>query len=154
MSKIYPYNQFVTDISQLHWKLLESKHKWWPDLILGVMRGGAVPAVYLSHVSGIPCESFVWQTRDGGDKEHRYDLIDGFVGTDKKNVLILDDINDSGVTFQTIWDDWTYFSVEDIQKHVKFACLFDRHSTKFAADYNIHHLTTDEWVIFPWEQST
>ena len=93
----------------------------------------------------------VWQTRDGAENHHRYDLIDDFIGKQGKNILIVDDINDSGKTFQSIWEDWIYFSLEEVEKHVRFACLFDRHSSKFKADYNVNHLTTDEWVIFPWE---
>ena len=152
MSRIYTQSEFTKDIELLHEDLVAGKDMWWPDKIVGIVRGGCVPAVYLSHLSGINCDCFVWQLRDSGEREHRYDLIDDFIGEDGKNVLIIDDINDTGDTFQTIWDDWTYNGTEKMEKHLRFACLFHRHTSKFNADYNVNYLKTDEWVVFPWEK--
>ena len=36
-----------------------------PDIVVGLLRGGADMAVKFSHYYDIPCEVFKWQLRDG-----------------------------------------------------------------------------------------
>ena len=40
---------------------------WKPDYIVGITRGGAIPAVLLSQYTGIPMKSLDVSLRDGGD---------------------------------------------------------------------------------------
>lgn len=144
------YGDFLYSIRSIEKQVIESQ--WKPDLILGIHRGGSVPAVYLSHIFGCPSDVMLWQTRDGLEKSHRYDIIDDAIGKQKKNVLIVDDINDSGETFQQIWDDFMHNGLEDlITEHVKFACMYQRNTSKFMAEYVANHINTSSWVFFPWE---
>jgi len=88
------------------------KSNWRPNYIIGITRGGLVPAVMLSHMTGIPMhtlcvqlgtedlventESNCWMAEDAF----------GYVGRDngpgkslekaRKQILIMDDINRGG----------------------------------------------------------
>ena len=42
------------------------KDNWRPDYIVGITRGGAIPAVILSHLTGIPMRPLEVSLRDGG----------------------------------------------------------------------------------------
>jgi len=124
-----------------------------PDIIAGVARGGAVPAVILSHILEVPCEIFTWQTRDGGVKEYRYDIIDSIVEGNNRNVLLLDDINDTGLTFNQIIENWKYYNPQLIDNHVRTACLIERVESKFTVDFPGVREYNSDWIVFPWERN-
>src|SRR5210317_1915703 len=95
---------------------------WRPDYIVGVTRGGLIPAVMMSHYTGIKMHTLDVRLRDadhgpetnGWMAEDAFGYIDkaerlGDVCSDpskRKKILILDDINDTGETFKWIVKDW------------------------------------------------
>ena len=89
------------------------KDNWRPDYIVGLTRGGLVPAVILSNMIGVPMHTLRVSLRDSdmGPESNCWMAEDafGYVGTfegkpvvdedyERKNILIVDDINDSGAT--------------------------------------------------------
>ena len=42
--------------------------EWTPDLIVGVVRGGSIPAVWMSNITGIPAEMAKVSFRDDAVK--------------------------------------------------------------------------------------
>ena len=92
------------------------KDNWRPDYIVGITRGGLVPAVILSHMTEIPMHTLCVQLAANGLEENTesncWMAEDAFGifqmgGTyEDKKILILDDINDTGATFQWIKEDW------------------------------------------------
>lgn len=148
MKKYLEWSDIEHFVQNIRFKLKDFK----PDLIAGIARGGAIPAVMLSHELGIPCEIFTWQTRDGGDKCHRYDIIDGVIQEDNLNVLMIDDINDSGLTFNQILDNWKYHNNNLIDKHVRTACLIERVNSSFNVDFSGVREDSEDWIVFPWER--
>ena len=88
--------------------------------IHGLSRGGLIPAVMLSHKLDIP-------------------YINHPSSFPKENVLIVDDIADSGLTL----DRW---------KNYQTAVLhYKPHTSKIVPDIWATKHTGDEWVIYPWE---
>ena len=89
---------------------------WRPDYIVGLTRGGNIPATIISNMLDIPCEAMKVSFRndDRVDKDHWLSQK-----VMEENILIVDDINDTGATFEWIWDDW---KLEKLHK-VKFASL-------------------------------
>ena len=77
-----------------------SKDDWKPDVIMGINRGGCIPGVYLSHRLGIPHEALDVRLRDHKAKPDLRNLEKAYAF--QKKILIIDDINDTGETFNYI----------------------------------------------------
>lgn len=139
-----------------------SASKWCPDYIVGLTRGGLVPAVMISHWLDVPMHSLNVSLRDNstGPESNLWMANDAFAG---KNILIVDDINDSGSTINWIMEDWASgcFPYDERwssiwNNNVKFAVVVDNLSSKskVAVDYagvEINKHEKDVWVEFPWE---
>ena len=134
---------------------------WKPDYVVGLTRGGLLPAVMISHWFDVPCETLKVALRDGGEPESNLWMAeDAYSG---KNILIVDDINDTGATIDWIVKDWPSgcFPSNDIWKkvwngNVRFAVLVDNQASdcERAMDYvgmEINKAECDVWVDFPWE---
>jgi len=152
----YTYDQYVKDINTMAvwvqtWEEVQSDYvRWRPTTIVSVARGGLIPGVYLSHLLGIKNIPIVWQTRDGSIKESP-----PLISKDHQ-ILIVDDINDSGKTFTQIMKDINknnqHLNYDIIKRNVKTMSIFTRHSSTFHVDFSPNKLDTDDWIEFPWEK--
>ena len=150
---------------------------WRPNYVVGLTRGGLLPAVMISHWFDVPCETLKVALRDGGEPEsnlwmaedafgyHRTDSLEAGSSNPalRKNILIVDDINDSGATFNWIMKDWPSGCLsndpawKDIWNgNVKFAVLVDNLASKCNVKMDfcgmeINKAENDVWVDFPWE---
>ena len=123
-----------------------------PDIIVGITRGGLWPAMMLSHYLGIKMHTLDVRLRDGDIKESNgYLKKEVLKGT---KILVIDDINDTGATFNWIKEDWNVD--DDSEKsNVKFAALIDNVPSEFVVEYNgieINKEEHPEWVVFPYEE--
>ena len=85
---------------------------WKPDLIVGITRGGNVPATILSNMLDIPADAIKISFRDDNKiVKSDVSLAKIAFGHDErllpttargKKILIVDDINDSGLTFNSV----------------------------------------------------
>jgi len=66
------------------------------------------------------------------------------------NVLLIDDINDSGDTLIEILNNANRF----VRGRVLTAVLAQRHSSKLSADFIGEIINHDEYVLFPWEMQS
>ena len=145
----YEYPKFQTDVRQLAtwvqtWDEVSTPSlKWDPTVIISIARGGLVPGVYLSHMLNIRNQPVVWQTRDGNINETIY--------TDATNILVVDDINDSGITFSDVVDNIVENNDVD-QTKIKTVSLWTRYSSNFRVDHTVNTIDNDDWIVFPWEQ--
>tara|TARA_B100001093_G_scaffold216852_1_gene208095 strand:+ start:774 stop:1091 length:318 start_codon:yes stop_codon:yes gene_type:complete len=96
----YGHNAFEEGIEKIYNNIMAVGQPY--SRIIGLSRGGLIPAVVLSHKLDIPVTPLVWSTRDSGEKEIvewiPEDLING------AKYLIMDDIVDSGQTITTLLD--------------------------------------------------
>ena len=99
----------------------------------------------------IRCEAIKVSLRDDTSplESNKWMALDAHKG---KNILIVDDINDTGATFNWIMQDWNL----DLEKHsVKFATLTENLSSEFEhVEYHVHEVNKaeeDVWLVYPWE---
>ena len=135
---------------------------WRPSLIVGVLRGGIIPAVYLSHWFECPMLAIEWSTRDNAvgqsleDQRIVKELIKG------NSVLLVDDICDSGLTLKEIEDvlKEQYNKSKSKKKKIfdlKVACLH-YNIAQDLFDPNYYHLEINKnddprWILYPWEEN-
>ena len=133
---------------------------WRPDYIVGVTRGGLIPAVMMSHYTGIKMHTLDVRLRDGdgvGPESNCWMSEEAGAG---KRILILDDINDTGETFKWIVKDWEESNPPadwlDIWGNtVRFATIIDNAPSKFDVDYTSIEINKAEdpaWIVFPFEE--
>jgi hypoxanthine phosphoribosyltransferase len=178
MSKIYYNDRQIR--TAVHKIIRDMSHdSWRPDYIVGLTRGGLTPAVMISHYLNVPMhtldvsfrdnstgpESNLWMAEDAFGYVPDNDRGESGTQTDpayRKNILIVDDINDSGRTLDWIKDDWTSSCLPKHpawdaiwHRNVRFATIVDNQSSNFkGVDYtgiSINKLETPIWVVFPWE---
>lgn len=155
MKKYLTWIEFQDNVKFLAWQINTTKFK--PNFIIGLTRGGACLATNLSYVLDTPVLYF-------DPKNHKIGDLNLNFNTD--NILIVDDINDTGETIikvrkqiiktlhpETNISDDSIFSLNNI----KFCVLYDNISSKFQSpDYSaiaINKKENNEWIVFPWEET-
>ena len=132
---------------------------WRPDIIVGVTRGGLIPAVMMSHYTGIRMETIDVRLRDTfNSPEHALWMAEE-AGAGKR-ILILDDINDTGETFKWIVKDWEESNppadwLDIWGNNVRFATIIDNAPSAFDVDYTSIEINKAEdpaWIVFPFEE--
>ena len=139
------------------------KDEWRPDYIVGITRGGLVPAVLLSHATDIPMKTLCVQLESDGleaNTERNAQMARDALKNNKK-ILVIDDINRGGDAITWIIDDWQDvigmvgdYKSESWHSNVRFASLIDNPNSKVPMDYCNEEVDLDEesiWVEFPWE---
>ena len=148
---------------------------WRPDYIVGITRGGLIPAVMISQYFNIPLHTLNVSLRDGdiGPESNLWMAEDalGPLSKDRvvdsdtafKNILIVDDINDQGTTLNWIMKDWPSGCFPDDpaweevwNNNVKFAVLVDNLASKCVVKMDfvgmeVNKAENDVWIDFPWE---
>ncbi len=122
---------------------------WVPDVVVGVLRGGVVPARLIADRLGVEDLAVVevkLYKGVGVRREKPYIRQPLVVNVLDKRVLIVDDVSDTGLTLQV--------AVNAISMHgpasIRTATLYVKPWTKFVPDY--YAVQTDKWVVFPWER--
>ena len=136
---------------------------WRPDIIVGIGRGGLLPAVMISQYFNIKMNSLDISLRDGGDTVSNCGLASD--AYDGMNILVVDDINDTGATFNWLMEDWRSSALpsairwdNDVwNKTVKFAVVVDNLASECNvkmdfAGMEVNKAEKDVWIEFPYEE--
>ena len=115
------------------------------DAIVGLTRGGLIPATILSHMLDLPMVPVNYSAKDGrGDNRNHNNMLPYVEG---KQVLIVDDICDSGKTM----DDVNYHYTEH-GYDVFTAAIYYKQGAVFKPTFYWEKIPEDApWIIFPWE---
>lgn len=160
-------------------ELLRQLHQdqWQPDYVVGLTRGGLIPANLISQYLNCRMETLKVSLRDGNECESNLWMAEDAFGYDsnpatsiksnadlKKKILIVDDINDSGATLEWIKRDWPSGCLPDavdwnyvFGNNVRVAVLVDNEAstTTMPISYSamdINKAEEDAWIVFPWEE--
>ena len=169
-----------TDVERMCVSIVNQMYadNWRPDYIIGITRGGNVPATIISNMTGIRCEALKVSLRDDKESESNCWMAEDAFGyveeTERpktksrwdigrrKKILIVDDINDTGATFNWIKQDWPAGCLPNEESwntvwggNVRFATLTENLASEFdKVSYTCHEVNKaeeDVWLVYPWE---
>ena len=144
-----PYERFLDEVETL--ALALEADVWKPDFLVGIGRGGLVPAAYLSHRTGIQMLSVDHSSGEVGFGDELLDKLAAKVRAGS-NILIVDDINDSGGTIQ-----YLRMAIEakiGEPDRLRVAVLVHNVRSKAKAEYHGSEIDREQdkrWYVFPWE---
>jgi hypoxanthine phosphoribosyltransferase len=178
MKKVY-YNWRQVEGAVLDIARQMSAQDWKPDYIVGITRGGLIPANLLSQYTGIKMHTLNVSLRDNDNTESNLWMAEDALGVVpselsahygghkhveklKKKILIVDDINDTGATINWIKKDWPAGCFPDSDEwkyiwgdNVRFAVLTHNYGSEFKdpdfSVWNVDKRAEDCWLVFPWE---
>lgn len=143
------YATFLSDVQALG--RMVAADGWSADYVVGVGRGGLVPAVYLSHQLGLPMLSIDHSAKVPAFAD---ELLAKVAEKSRSAVrlLFVDDINDSGGTIDYIRRLLSTHGCEP--DNLRFAVLLDNVRSQASVDYRadtIDRADDKRWFVFPWE---
>ena len=159
-----------------------SRDEWKPDYVVGITRGGLMPALLLSNWFDCPMHTLNVSLRDDNtESESNLWMAEdafGYIPAEarsqsgtrwdpslRKNILIVDDISETGATLDWIKSDWqsSCFPNETGWKSVwgitvRTAVLFNRvtryNNESLRVNYAAQEISEDNdpgVIVFPWE---
>lgn len=145
-----PHEQFVADVLALA-DAVRADASWQPDYLIGIGRGGLIPAVYLSHAIVGPMLSVDYSARN---EDLAAPALARLAAQTRQGarLVFIDDINDSGATIGRLREGLA--TAGAAVENVRFATLLDNATSSQRVDYaarTIDRSVTKDWFIFPWE---
>ena len=117
-------------------KIKKNNNKY--DLIIGIKNGGIIPAILISRELDINDIEFITIRKNKIFKFNKFHK-------DKKYLLIIDEIYDTGKTFSIVNEYFKRFEYD-------YACLISRYripdNNKIVTGKVLNH---KRWIVFPWE---
>jgi uncharacterized protein len=128
-------------------QILKSGYR--PDVVVAIARGGFPPARYicdfldLSELTSLRIKHYA----AGGQEHENTDLKHPLnVQVKNRNILIIDDVNDTGKTLQVAVE-----HLADLKpKNIKVGVLHEKQGTDFAADFVALFVKEWRWITYPW----
>ena len=121
---------------------------WFPDLIVGVARGGLIPAGAIGYAIGVKAMGAInveFYT-DIGQTLDEPVILSPQLDTDSlkgKKVLVVDDVADSGKTLDLVVN-----LLKETADDVRSAVIYTKPKTIFEPDFSWKK--TDQWINFAW----
>ena len=161
------YDQLQKYVSELI-RLIHNDN-WQPDYIVGISKGGLLPATLISQYLNIPMFTLKVDFLDGNedDCDHTCWMAEDAIGydgeelTSKKNILIVNAINNHGKTIAWIKKDWSGSAFYDDPRwetvwneNVRFAAVVNNLASSEQIKYygvEINLFENPDLVQFPWE---
>lgn len=146
------YGQLHDQLSLAHDTIVDQR---WPiDRVIGLARGGLFPAMLLSHALDVPMTAIHYSSKKGEGEFKMYDNHTAFAGLMSNRLercLVVDDICDSGHTFNEVVDALGVLKVHPV---MSYAIYFkEREDEVFRPTFHTYTIPEDApWIIFPWEE--
>ena len=153
---IVKFEDYLDTVEKL---AIEISINYKPTVLVGIMRGAAPVIDILSRIFKLPTAYIVIQSYSGkkiendqGELIFARDISSIAKDKDFKNILLVDDLSDSGMTLLKSID-WLkkYDPIKNYIKDIKTACLWKKKSSKFIPDFCPIKLNYDPWIVQPTE---
>jgi len=145
-----PWNDVLRMCYSLAEKVLDSREAF--DAIVSVSRGGLVPARIMSDVLGVfnfyTIRSRFWGIAGRIAEEPMLGIHEA-IDVDGKNVLLVDETVDTGMTLEKIINVLRSLGAGD----VKTAVLHYKTGSSLIPDFYIDVVDKDVWIFYPWSLS-
>ncbi len=130
-----------------------------PDMLIGIMRGGAPIIDVLSRIFKLKCAYLAVESYSGkGIEDQQGELVfsremSSTVQDMKGNILLCDDLSDTGVTLNKSID-WlkNYPPLKGNIKDIKTAVLWKKKDSTFEPDFCAQKLNGNPWIVQPFER--
>ena len=149
--KLVSWNEIVDWTRKLARKIIDSGYQ--PDVIIGIARGGVTPARLLCDYLGvmdlltIKVEHWVETAGHLEDAVVKYPFT---VNLEKKKVLLVDDICDTG---RSIIVSKEYIEKYNKPEQLRVATMqYIKPVAKFVPDYYVDEVVDWVWYLYPWNQ--
>ena len=130
-----------------------------PDILIGIMRGGAPIIDVLSRIFKLKCAYLAVESYSGkGLEDQQGELVfsremSSTVQDMKGNILLCDDLSDTGVTLNKsiLWLQ-KYPPLKGKIKQIKTAVLWKKKDSTFEPNYCAQKLESNPWIVQPFER--
>lgn len=121
------------------------------DWYIAISRGGLVPAALLSQITGQRNIDTYCVSRYQNNKAEEAKVIHkGFEHLESKNILVIDDILDNGITALTAIKQLKSWQ-NNPNNYLKLAVLYWKERSEIKPDYYVVKCENEKWIDFPWE---
>ena len=153
---IIDWKEYNKTVEKLAIQIDESGYK--PNLLVGIMRGGAPMIDVLSRVFKLKCAYLAVESYSGkGIEDEQGDIVfSREMSSIAKNmggkILLCDDLSDTGITLEKSID-WIkkYEPIKNKIEEIKTATLWKKKKSTFEPDYCAVRLDHDPWIVQPFE---
>lgn len=120
-----------------------------PQLIVAIGRGGYIPArllcdyLHLMGLAGVKVEHYTGGARRQPHARVRYPLG---IDVEGLRVLVVDDVNDSGDTFEVVLEYLKALRPGELRT----AVMHDKTVSRFHVDYRAKRVRQWRWLVYPW----
>ena len=154
---IIDWKEYNLIVEKLAIQIYQSGFK--PNLLIGIMRGGAPIIDVLSRIFKLKCAYLAVESYSGkGIENQQGELIfsremSSTVQDMKGNILLCDDLSDTGVTLNKSID-WLkkYPPLKGKIKNIKTAVLWKKKNSSFLPDFCAEKLKSNPWIVQPFER--
>ena len=151
------WDEYNSTVEKLAIQIADSNFK--PDILIGIMIGGAPIIDVLSRVFKLKCAYLAVESYSGkGIEDQQGELIfsremSSTVQNFGGNLLLCDDLSDTGVTLNRSIE-WlkNYQPLKGKIKNIKTAILWKKKKSIFEPDYCAVKLSNDPWIVQPFEK--
>jgi len=143
--RVLTWDDIVSAVAIVVDKVRESGFR--VDAVIGILRGGIIPATLIADMLGVEDLGVIdikFYQAPGVRRDKPYLKQPLILPVYGKNVLIVDDVSDTGLTLQLALDVVRHYSPRD----VRTATLYIKPWTRLVPDYYAE--LTDKWLVFPW----
>ena len=154
---IIDWKEYNLIVEKLALQIHNSGYK--PDLLIGIARGGLPIIDVCSRIFKLKCAYLAVESYSGKEIEDQQGTLvfsremSSTVQDMKGNILLCDDLSDTGVTLNKSVD-WLkkYPPLKGKIKNIKTAVLWKKKDSTFEPDFCAQRLDDNPWIVQPFER--